>query len=765
MLEQQRLKGSNGGVSEGLRAIGSGLVVVIFSLILLYKDPRFFWHDDFQMYHLAGFYEMAKIWDRGEFPLLSPTSWVGGALTGEYQYGTFSLFINLCVILVYKLKLSLQNTAAVISIVHLAILSAGSFCLARQRKLSSDLSLVVALCASLNGWILLWGAVAWIPALTSFAWFPWTWWAFAIAVDENRGVWRFIPSGIFIYLILTAGWPFSNLMIAMLTLWFVVRYFYEKRNIVKLWPIAASWMFGLGLSAPALLMLAEYVKSSIRGETGLILQRTWVVPLSSLPGLILPSIEVPWIVFDGLPRDHISVELASGLAPFIAFLTALFLLRKKYIKAIGWELALFLIIFILTISPSFSLFRWSFRWLPFLHLLIALLGAEAIKLLRYEREVEADASGLIKTNRTFWFNILKQNPGFWALVLILIIWPIALFFSLKIEFVLIAAGWAIVEQAKSVRPVFRTWMPVVVVLLAFWVTYKYIPTNLSVPAWDFRASILRPEPLDPTIRYISFYGEKDLYNPIISESGYGRVIRPGNASMYAGLELINGYSPILSAGLSRFLNLFSANGFTDINTAKKILNLEDQLDDRGLPALMGVDGYIISAHFEPDLQAEIASLTARGWILAARTDEGLVFHRPGKRSLRVRAFVIDNQSQSSPVRLTNIQEANTFVSLDVESISSDLEPIILFSRPWYPGYKAKLNGKEIPVDTLNSMMPVVKLPIGAKGHLELLYRPNSLIWGVVIAISTLLLSIGIIIVSGIRKRYLVHDHEDQLNAR
>ena len=37
---------------------------------------------------------MARSWSEGHWPILSPYSWVCGNLAGEFQYGTFSLFVN-----------------------------------------------------------------------------------------------------------------------------------------------------------------------------------------------------------------------------------------------------------------------------------------------------------------------------------------------------------------------------------------------------------------------------------------------------------------------------------------------------------------------------------------------------------------------------------------------------------------------------------------------------------------------------------------------
>ena len=59
----------------------------------------------------------------GHWPLLSPYSWACGNLAGEYQYGTFSLFVNAVGrVAVFALWSDFALQAAALSILHLAAL-------------------------------------------------------------------------------------------------------------------------------------------------------------------------------------------------------------------------------------------------------------------------------------------------------------------------------------------------------------------------------------------------------------------------------------------------------------------------------------------------------------------------------------------------------------------------------------------------------------------------------------------------------------------
>ena len=144
-----------------------------------------FWNDDYEISILPVFADVARSWSEGHLPLLSPYSWVCSNLAGEFQYGTFSLFVNAAVVLIWKFPLAFAQQAAALSMAHLFVLAAGAFLLARGRNLSAPLATMVALVAALNGWIICWGATDWFGALGAFAWLPWAWWGMERALDPD----------------------------------------------------------------------------------------------------------------------------------------------------------------------------------------------------------------------------------------------------------------------------------------------------------------------------------------------------------------------------------------------------------------------------------------------------------------------------------------------------------------------------------------------------------------------------------------------------
>src|SRR5947207_7418164 len=147
------------------------------------------------------------------------------------------------------------------------------------------------------------------------------------------------------------------------------------------YPLDLAELFGValgfGLSAPACLAILDLVHGSARELQPAAAHWQWLVPPGALPGLILPSWTANSADFSSRYQSHTATELASGLvAP--AALVAGFLWRGRVVmRRIKWELVLLLIVLLLCMIPTAGLFRWSFRWLPFFHLVLAICAGEA----------------------------------------------------------------------------------------------------------------------------------------------------------------------------------------------------------------------------------------------------------------------------------------------------------------------------------------------------------------------------------------------------
>src|SRR6185369_13413627 len=102
-------------------------------------------------------------------------------------------------------------------------------------------------------------------------------------------------SGVFIYLVLAGGWPFTVLMLIVATLVSWARAPNARRGALVL---AAAWAVGAGLSAPAWSTFLAYGSETVRGGRWLSsLRWSWTVPPEALVGLVLPSFPASWRMF------------------------------------------------------------------------------------------------------------------------------------------------------------------------------------------------------------------------------------------------------------------------------------------------------------------------------------------------------------------------------------------------------------------------------------------------------------------------------------
>jgi hypothetical protein len=698
--------------SEILSATIAGLIVVFFCLLLFWHNPLVFWNDDYELSILPVFADVARSWSEGQWPILSPYSWVCGNLAGEFQYGTFSLFVNAAIILIWKFPLTFPQQAAAVSIAHLFALAVGAFLLARDRRFSVPVSIFVALVASLNGWIICWGATDWFGALGAFTWLPWAWWAAERALDPRRTKWRFLWPAPFVYLLVTGGFPYTVLMLLLLIGWLTVKSLVGTRTILSVLPMLFGVALGFGLSAPAWLAILDLVQGSARELQPPRAHWQWLVPPAALPGLILPCWTVNWADFSNRYLPHRATELACGLVAPGALIAGFAWRGRVLVRQIKWELVLLLLVLLLCMIPTAGFFRWSFRWLPFFHLILAICAAEVLHV-RTGSPIPA-IGALALTAVTVVAMLILRTTGSYAFPLTWIFLALAGIWSLS-------AFWLRDSE-------FQKWPPLVT-FLALLATYIYIPTNCGVPRYNFSQELLKPAPLNSGRLYLSIYPWAELTYCIANKpQPVGEVLRPGSTPMWAGLHFINGYSPIRAAGVARE---FATSIHGEINPTAGSSLLSDQAGKDGKLALLGVDGIVVAR------ELDITPQPSSEWEAVLTTDEGRVFHRRGAPFERVRSIAsIDSRPGEQFVRATvsRINNSRNRVEADIDVPDGERPALLTFSRPHFRGYEARLGNQKLSVTSYRGLFPMVEVPAGAHGHLALIYRPTWLILGTTVAV-------------------------------
>jgi hypothetical protein len=698
----------------------AGCAVIVFCLALVWHNPLVFWNDDYELSVLPAFADMARSWSEGHWPILSPYSWVCGNLAGEFQYGTFSLFVNAAVIFIWKFPLTFPQQAAALSITHLFVLAVGAFLLARDRRLSVPLSIFVALVAALNGWIICWGATDWFGALGALTWLPWAWWGAERALDPRRTKWRFLWPALFVYLLVTGGFPYTVLMFLLLIAWLLIKFLVQTRSIRSVLPMLFGVALGLGLSAPAWLALLDHVQGSARELQSPMAHWQWLVPPAALPGLILPCWTVNWSDFTSRHLPHTATELACGLVASTALVAGFLWRGRTTVRQIKWELVLLLLVLLLSMLPTAGLFRWSFRWLPFFHLVLAICAAEVLQMT--PRPAIAATTALVLVVLTAIAMLIFHAADRYA-------------FLLTWVFIGLAGIWLLSELALRDFE-FQKWTPVAITFLAFLATYFCIPTNCGVPRYNFSKELLKSAPLDPQRLYLGIYPWAELTYCIANKpEPVGQVLRPGSTSLWAGLHFINGYSPIRAAGVARE---FAATIHGEINPTVGDYLLNHQAGEGGELALLGVDGIVVAR------EINLVPQPSSEWQLVVSTEEGNVFHRRGAPFDRVRSLTsIDSRpnEQFASATVSNVSHSRNRVEADVDVPNGHRPALLTFSRPYFRGYEARLGNEKLAVTSHRGLFPIVEVPPGAHGRLVLAYRPSWLVWGIGAATAAALIGI------------------------
>ncbi len=708
-------------------AVFAGLAVLGFCFILFWHNPLLFWNDDYEISIMPVFADVARSWSEGQFPLLSPYSWVCSNLAGEFQYGTFSIFVNAAVIVIWKFALTFPQQAAALSMTHLFALAVGAYLLARGRKLSAPLSAMVAFVATLNGWIMCWGATDWFGALGAWTWLPWAWWGLERARDPAHGRWRFLWPAPFVYLLVAGGFPYTVGMLALLTAWLGFETLVRTKKFSAVLPMAFGVLLGLGLSAPAWLALFDYVRGSAREVDPAVAHFQWLVPAAAWPGLILPNWTVNWTNFSSRAAPHVSAEMASGMVAPVALLAGFFTQRILLVRRIKWDLALLLAVIVISMLPSATLFRWSFRWLPLVHLLLALCAAEALQSMEFSPRM------------------ILARPGNWAVLLVALLigvmlltgtsgryaWPLSgilLFFAMV---------WAFIDLLPEKFRAMQRWTPAVITFAALLATYLCVPTNGGVPKFNLSQELLSPAPLDPQRLYLSIYPPPDnAYGYPKDEQPVGRIVRPGSTSMWAALHFVNGYSPVRTAGVARAFDSY-VHGDLDPEMAKYLSDAQAGRD--GELAKLGVDGIVVANEMQlfPKPETE--------WELIRSEAEGRVYHRRGGALERVRSVpVLDSRpnEQFAIAKVSLIENSRNRVVADVNVPSGAHSAVLTFSRPFFLGYCARIGATALQVSSYRGLFPMVEIPAGMNGRLTLIYRPWWLVAGTVLAAISVLICLS-----------------------
>lgn len=760
----------------------TALCAVAMYLFIWWDNPDAMLWDDLQTQYLPVAIEVGRALRAHEWPLLTTRSWFGGALAGEYQYGVFSPVELACAWLVAGFERAPSERAALLCALHVVILASGAYALARVRGTGRAAACWVSLAASLNGWMVGWALTNWYPAYTSFAWIPWSWAALErLRRPEATG--RAVSlAALPMALVFLAGWPFSVAMLVFIAAYVIGGGAAGLARRVLARRVGVALALAAGLAAPAWWSLVSHGAATLRATDPNRLGVLWLVPWNAWPGMVIPSWPTLWRTYTNWTLAP-SPWLFNGLVPLAGVVAGLRAQGRSFVAAHRAEFFALAALFALVSLPTVRPLQVSSRWLPLLHLVIALVGAEGVA----AAAQRATDAGPIRSLRDLATRLWSpRNVGMAALLVVAPVCfvmltpgmsPVRIVSGVS-GVVALALLWALAGLVVDARSLPARVAPVAVVALSLVSTALTVPLRVSMPRWSIEASVADPRPMERSRRYFMLYNRADVFsNECCDLVGHGRFagvrgeLLPGNFGLYAGLTTLNGYSPLRLRTLQRAFDL-GIHGYTIRPRLMPVL--ERHVGAGRLLDLAGVDGLVLPER----LAARFTQAEAQGWRVAGTRPGVTVYHRDLVRApvvslaeaRTVRSFdeaarALEAAPDAPPVffdtrasgsaerfaeaRLDRAREERNATTVDV-AVPADHDALLVFARAWYPGFTADLDGRALDVGTADLILPAVRVPAGSSGRLVLAYRPASVRYGPFVSVLSLVALVAL--AAGVRRK-------------
>jgi hypothetical protein len=682
-------------------AVAAMALGVSFVLIWAYLgNHHFFFIDDRQSQYFPYALAMQRELLHGRFPFQILSTFFGGALWLDWQYGIFNPLELAKLFLVdpHALDLSGLNLA----IVSNTMLSICAYFLARAYSLSRGYSAVFGLAVGLNFYILSWNSGNWQPGVSGASYFCLIWGLLKLSVDSKRISPGLIAAGAgAIYLLLSSGWPNAYVAIAMVSLVFLMESISSRNRSASI-NIGLIFLFGFLFSLPV--TMPVLLSFPYTGRDNGFWNDHYQVPFF---GGLLNFSNPFWLPFH---LAFVRLETLSGpyyyLSWFVMPLAIMIDWKKitftKEVKSIA---AISLLLLLLALGPEqLGPLRWPIRFVPFLQisvLLMFLLVMDSAQFVTHDRrKVWVGGFWLLSS----WMAVV-ENPD--SVKQILLVLPVAAFSY--------AAFWMMNRSKRSIAIfLFSTTLFISFCLVA---TY---PVNNVFPDYgknsgnnNLDTSIDRP-----------FTGYALTLGPALINlpKGDERTFLQGAMHLYYNIDSVNGYSSI---GHRVIQNKLCLGMKFEIFCTRGVEYLLDSGTDSGMKRLNLLKVNHISAR--KGFWSEMMSKYLVGW-KKSETDEAVLFDRdvnfrfPGTIAWATKDIKI------------KMSEMPTGTSEKFLLTNDGGDGTIEFTRLFYPGYQLTLNDVPLEIQEMDDFFVGAKIPKGATGLAELSFTPPHFYFFLAIAL-------------------------------
>ncbi|MER5391355.1 GtrA family protein [Saccharopolyspora sp. NPDC002686] len=682
VLTARRGPASGGGAGFGdwPAAAGVGALVAVLSQIPLLVNPSFYFWDDSAAQFLPMWHRLGERLLAGEWPLaLDLDSWMGGNLAAEALFGIWNPVHLLDFLLVVWIG-DLAVAAAVVKTQFLVVLGVGTFVLCRSHGATRGIASVLGAALPVSGFVLFFQASSWAGGLMGFAWLPWAWWALRTDRVPPAMAW------LLCFLCVSAGDPYSVLALCLVFAGLLVERAGDRLRLVLLGVAvgaALPLVYGPVLAASAVGWRSGYEFFNI-GQ---------LVPgIGDLLNASLPSF-LPQISTFGTFRMSVPATYFAWFAvPLLAWLDW---------RAVRWRSCAVVLAgcyFLLCLGPSnLWMFRWPLRNVVVLHLavavLLAVLLSRGLRTDRFKVRLACSAASLLV-------------GGYLAVAA----WPAQAPKHL-VSLVVVGGLLLLALRTRMLVAVLHLGTVCVLALQMAW-----FPANRDVAAYNFPADVRELR------AHFAPFGD----GTVVQVADRGLVPPEQIASRQAWSQLLFGNMPA-AAGTANLVS-YTGIGYDALHT-ELCLGYFGATCPRAYDRLWGPDrlaDQLRVEHVVVQRRLREVSVPPDGWRVARRDPEVVVLSRnapvpwpngrvSSARDVRVLDDVAQGQTRET-VRFAGAGERSELV----------------FARLAWPGYRAEVDGRPVPVGQTGAGLLRVNVPNASSGVLVLSWSPSGFAWYVVL---------------------------------
>jgi hypothetical protein len=287
----------------------------------------------------------------------------------------------------------------------------------------------------------------------------------------------------------------------------------------------------------------------------------------------------------------------------------------------------------------------------------------------------------------------------------------------------------------------RATMLIVSSMIFSFTIYSYWPRNLNVGDWPTPEGPLHAETLDFSAHKTEVGNSRLVLIPHFGPcESTGCIYASGAIGLWESGRMINGYTPIPAISYVKKLGFnvwsWSAPSFIERYFRK------DEQSGLMLFELMRINEVRVVSR---PLNDAFRSAKSTGWE-EERTELGRIYRHVSKRVFLPGTLAwFENH-----LKIHSISAATSLEQLEVDSSSGAGR--VVFARAWYPGYRAELNGIELPVKRHEGFIVALDVPAGMHGVLTLRFLPPGFYWTMPLALFACLSVCGVAFRDWLRQR-------------